>query len=80
MAKEVRILSTFRDKYLLTNPAGLALIKFYYRYSPVAANFIHDKEYIKIAVRAGLKPFISIVSQFIEGLKPRERQRESANT
>ncbi|MEE9564864.1 MAG: Ig-like domain-containing protein [Candidatus Hydrothermarchaeaceae archaeon] len=65
MAEEVRILSTFRDQYLLTNPAGRAFIKLYYRYSPAIADFIRDKEHIKIAVRAGLKPFISIASHLV---------------
>ncbi|MEE9564863.1 MAG: CFI-box-CTERM domain-containing protein [Candidatus Hydrothermarchaeaceae archaeon] len=58
MAEEVRTLCAFRDKYLLTNPAGLALIKLYYRYSPVVADFIRDKEHLMAVVRECLRPFI----------------------
>jgi len=65
-AEEVKILCAFRDRYLLTNPVGRALVEFYYRHSPKVADFIRDKEYFKTVVRACLKPTIWIVSRIVE--------------
>lgn len=60
MAQEVRILSDFRDKYLLTNLPGKALVRFYYRTSPPIAKFISRRPLLKKFVRIGLKPVIKI--------------------
>jgi hypothetical protein len=62
MAEEVKTLSAFRDRYLITNPIGKTLIKFYYNHSPKVADFIRDKEHLKIIVRACLKPIIWLIS------------------
>lgn len=59
-AKEVRMLSEFRDRYLLTNPAGRAFVRFYYRHSPPIADYIRDKEHIKKIVRMLLQPFVKV--------------------
>lgn len=64
MAEEVRILSTFRDRYLMTNPIGEDLVKFYETYSPGVADFIRDKEDIKIIIRACLKRVVWIINEF----------------
>jgi hypothetical protein len=58
MAEEVQILREFRDKYLLTNPAGRAFVDFYYRVSPPIAEFITEHPVLKPIVRAGLVPAI----------------------
>lgn len=65
MAKEVKLLSAFRDQCLLASPSGRALVRFYYRYSPKVADFIRDKERLKAVVRAGLKPIIWIIRNMI---------------
>ncbi len=64
MAEEVRILSAFRDRYLMTNPTGEDLVKFYETYSPGVADFIRGKEDIKIIIRACLKPVVWIINEF----------------
>lgn len=66
MAEEVKILGAFRDKYLLTNPAGQTFVKFYYEYSPKVADFIKDKEHFKAIIRGCLEPVVSIIRIFIE--------------
>jgi hypothetical protein len=40
MAEEIEILREFRDKYLLTNPLGMGLLKLYYKVSPPMTEFI----------------------------------------
>jgi hypothetical protein len=40
VAEEIGILCEFRDKYLLTNPLGMGLLKLYYKVSPPMAEFI----------------------------------------
>lgn len=40
MAEETQILRDVRDRYLLTNPAGEALVELYYKVSPPMAEFI----------------------------------------
>ncbi|MDH4219142.1 MAG: hypothetical protein OEW23_10240, partial [Candidatus Aminicenantes bacterium] len=69
MVKEVKILSAFRDQYLLTNPMGRVLVNFYKIYSPRVADFIRDKEYLKAGVRECLRPFIKIMSQIVKQIE-----------
>lgn len=66
LAEEVKILSSFRDKYLLTNPQGQALVSLYYRLSPRIADFIRDKEFLKMIGRAILRPVIRIADRIVE--------------
>jgi len=66
MAEEVKTLSAFRDRYLITNPTGEAMVKFYKTHSPRVADFIRDKEDLKIIIRACLKPIIWIISKVLE--------------
>jgi len=58
MAEEIQILREFRDEYLLTNPAGQALVGLYYRVSPPIAEFITEYPSLKPIVRAGLVPAV----------------------
>ncbi|HVH83356.1 MAG TPA: CFI-box-CTERM domain-containing protein, partial [Steroidobacteraceae bacterium] len=58
MAKEVIVLRQFRDQHLVTNAAGRAFVRFYYRYSPPIARFISGHEQLRAAVRAGLWPLV----------------------
>jgi putative hemolysin len=60
MAEEIQILREFRDEYLLTNPAGRALVDFYYTVSPPIAEFITEHPSLKPMVRAGLAPAVAI--------------------
>jgi uncharacterized repeat protein (TIGR02543 family) len=60
MAEEIQILREFRDKYLLTNPVGQALVDVYYRVSPPIAEFITEHPSLKPIVRAGLLPAVAM--------------------
>lgn len=64
MAKEVKILCVFRDKYLLTNYLGTKFVSMYYKYSPPIADYIAKKELLKHVVRIALWPLI-ITARFI---------------
>ncbi|MEA1872021.1 MAG: CFI-box-CTERM domain-containing protein, partial [Chloroflexota bacterium] len=60
MAEEIEILREFRDEYLLTNPAGQALVGLYYTVSPPIAEFITEHPSLKPIVRAGLLPAVAM--------------------
>ncbi|MCF7907586.1 MAG: hypothetical protein K9L86_01755 [Candidatus Omnitrophica bacterium] len=61
MAQDVRVLSEFRDKYLLNNSFGKRFVGVYYRLSPPAADYIRTRPYLRRAVRAMLKPVVWLV-------------------
>lgn len=54
----VVLLRSFRDQYLLTNNPGRCLVAFYYHYSPPLAQYIADKEGLRLMVRLLLTPII----------------------
>jgi hypothetical protein len=60
MAKEVKILKSFRDNVLLKNCVGIALVKSYYKLSPPAAGFIAKHDNLRILVRWGLLPIVGM--------------------
>jgi hypothetical protein len=60
MEEHVRILRDFRDRFLLTNPAGKVFVDIYYSYSPYIADFITEHETLRSAVRLGLLPFVGL--------------------
>jgi hypothetical protein len=72
MAEEIQILREFRDDYLLTNPAGQALVDFYYRVSPPIADFITEHPSLKPLVRVGLVPVVSM-SSVVVNTSPTEK-------
>lgn len=61
MEPEVVVLRKFRDEKLLTNKMGEVFVGAYYKLSPRVADYIRDKEYLKSAVRAGLRPVLFLV-------------------
>lgn len=64
MAEEVKTLCAFRDQYLVKNPIGRVFVNFYYSYSPKVADFIKDREDLKVIVRECLKPIVWIIASF----------------
>jgi hypothetical protein len=60
MEEHVRILRDFRDRFLLTNPAGKVFVDIYYAYSPFLADFIKEHETLRTPVRLGLLPFVGL--------------------
>jgi len=55
----VEILRDFKDKYLMSNKAGRALVNLYYKYSPFLAKLIAKHKALKIAVRINLLPLVA---------------------
>ncbi len=62
MAEKIETLREFRDKYLLTTPAGQALVGLYYRISPPLAEFITEHPSLKPIVRVGLLPAVALTA------------------
>lgn len=60
LEKHVKLLTEFRDTFLLTNYPGQQIIKIYYKYSPPVANYIRQHESVKFAVRVLLYPFVGL--------------------
>jgi hypothetical protein len=58
MAWEVKTLSTFRDKFLLTNFHGKQFVKCYYKISPRIAKIISGNGLLRLMVRTGLRPIV----------------------
>jgi hypothetical protein len=60
LENHVRILRDFRDRYLLNNAAGRALVRLYYQISPPIADKIAQNERLKLLTRWGLMPVCGI--------------------
>jgi len=65
----VVVLRQFRDRFLLTNPAGRLLVRGYYACSPPAARLIARHEGLRAAVRVLLLPLVA-ASAVALGLGP----------
>jgi hypothetical protein len=52
------VLREFRDRFLLTNPAGKAFVDLYYTYSLPMADFIARHENLRLFVRWSLLPVV----------------------
>ena len=70
MNRHVKILSEFRDRYLLTNPIGRGILEGYYRFSPSVASYLHKHPLARAIVRYALVPItgIAYISLFIHPL------------
>ncbi len=62
----VRILSKFRDHYLLSNRPGKSFVKYYYEYSPPAADFISNHAGLRAVVCVGLLPLVGLSWVFLK--------------
>jgi hypothetical protein len=58
LARELAVLQTFRNRYLLTHAAGRAFVAAYYRLSPPLARLIAAHETLRAAARVALRPLI----------------------
>ncbi len=58
LAPQVQVLRELRDRQLLTNAAGRALVAFYYRHSPPLAAYIAERPWARALVRWSLAPVI----------------------
>ncbi|MEK7866056.1 MAG: CFI-box-CTERM domain-containing protein, partial [Planctomycetota bacterium] len=62
LAPEVKLLSRFRDVYLMPTLPGRDFVDFYYRSSPGLSTMISDNEGIKLPVQMALRPPIWFAS------------------
>ena len=60
MEAHVKVLSEFRDCFLLTNGVGRCFVDFYYTYSPPVADFNAKLDTLRAAVRWGLMPVVGV--------------------
>lgn len=58
LAREVQLLRSFRDRYLITNAPGRAFVAWYYRHAPALARSIEEHPWLKAPVRGALLPVI----------------------
>ncbi len=58
LTSHIKVLSKFRDHFLLTNGIGQRFVRFYYTYSPPVADFIEKHDSLRMMVRLGLIPFV----------------------
>jgi hypothetical protein len=66
LENHVRILRDFRDRYLLNNAAGRALVRLYYQISPPIADKIAQNERLRLLTRWGLMPVYGIAYLMIQ--------------
>jgi YVTN family beta-propeller protein len=57
----VRILRTFRDRYLLSHAWGAAIVSVYYQYSPPIADFIREHDSLRRPIRWLLTPVVYFI-------------------
>jgi hypothetical protein len=62
----VRILCKFRDRYLLTNGPGKTFVKYYYKHSPPAADFISKHAGLRVVICVGLLPLVGLSWVFLK--------------
>lgn len=65
-ATPVLALREFRDRYLRTNAAGRAFVRWYYSFSPAAAHFLNEHPALKPFVRAALAPAVAVAVLFTQ--------------
>jgi chitodextrinase len=61
LAPQVVFLQAFRDRYLMSTPAGRAFVQWYYRTSPPIAEKIRQSPGLRVLVQGGLWPLVGIV-------------------
>ncbi len=62
MASEVKVLSDFRDSYLLRNEFGRKFVQLYYQASPSVARFIDKHPVLRKFLRIQITPFVKVAS------------------
>ncbi|RJR16492.1 MAG: hypothetical protein C4581_09715 [Nitrospiraceae bacterium] len=58
LSEEVQVLRRFRDECLLTNRAGRTFVRYYYEFSPSAADYISGHTTLKSIIRCMLAPVV----------------------
>lgn len=60
LAKHVKVLRAFRDRFLLPYSLGRAFVRAYYQYSPPLANYIARHQVARAIVRVALLPVVGM--------------------
>ena len=60
LAAEISALRRFRDRYLITNPAGRAFVDAYYSVGPYAADIIAEHPWMRTTTRVLLTPLVAL--------------------
>lgn len=60
LADEIWALRRFRDRYLMTNPAGRAFVDVYYSVGPYAADIITEHPWLRTTTRILLTPVVAL--------------------
>ena len=60
MANEIWALRRFRDRYLMTNPAGRAFVDAYYAVGPYPAKIIAEHPWLRTTTRIFLTPLVAL--------------------
>ena len=60
LADEIWALRRFRDRYLMTNPAGRAFVDAYYSVGPHAADIIAEHPWMRTTTRVLLSPLVAL--------------------
>jgi len=66
MAEEIGVLRRFRDRYLMSNGAGRALVEAYYDVGPAAADEIREDDGLRAVSRAILEPIVAFARWVVE--------------
>lgn len=66
MADEIWALRRFRDRYLMTHPAGRAFVDVYYALGPHAAEIIAEHPWLRTTTRALLSPLVALARHLTE--------------
>jgi hypothetical protein len=64
--KHLETLREFRDRYLMTTELGRALVRYYYNYSPSAAHYLTEHEWLRAMTRYMLK-FVAYAIEYPSG-------------
>lgn len=60
MAEEIGVLRRFRDRHLMTNAPGRALVALYYEIGPTLADLIRERDTLRSATRSFLSPIVDL--------------------
>jgi hypothetical protein len=69
LADEIWALRRFRDRYLMTNPAGRAFVDAYYAVGPHAAELIAEHPWMRTTTRVLLTPLVAL-ARYLAPEKP----------